>query len=113
MLQLGSGADLDPNDSLVDWFRTSSKFNGPKRPESMEYGFYSNPEVDELINEQRVTVDLDERIELVKELNLKISNDPAAAFLFHPTDDLALNKKVKGFKFIPGLRDLQTVYLEE
>jgi len=112
MLQIGSGADLDPNDSLIDWFQTNSKFNGPKRPDSMPYGFYSNPEVDELIQEQRVTIDREKRVELVRELNRKISSDPAAIFLFHPTDDLALNKKVKGFKFIPGLRDLHSVYLD-
>ena len=31
LLRIGSGGDYDPDDGLVDWMLTTSKFNGPKR----------------------------------------------------------------------------------
>ena len=31
MLRIGSGGDYDPDDGLVDWMMTTSKFNGPDR----------------------------------------------------------------------------------
>ena len=43
----GSGGDYDPDDGLVDWMQTNSKFNGRKRDKSKyPFGFYSEAESD-------------------------------------------------------------------
>ncbi|MEM9139768.1 MAG: ABC transporter substrate-binding protein, partial [Pseudomonadota bacterium] len=58
MQRLGSGGDFDPDDALVDWMQTSSKFNGPKRDKSKNpLGYFSDPVVDELVDKQSATAD--------------------------------------------------------
>jgi peptide/nickel transport system substrate-binding protein len=39
LCRMGSGGDYDPDDALVDWMQTDSKFNGPDRPkDQMPFG---------------------------------------------------------------------------
>jgi len=79
LLRIGSGGDYDPDDGLVDWMQTTSKFNGPNRDkEKMPFGYFSDREVDELIDRQRVETDLNKRRELVQRAN-KITSDKVAA----------------------------------
>ena len=54
----GSGGDYDPDDGLVDWMQTQSKFNGPTRDkDAMPFGFYSEAESDAAIDKQAFTAD--------------------------------------------------------
>ncbi len=114
LLRIGSGGDYDPDDALVDWMQTTSKFNGPNRPEDMPFGYFSDAEVDELVEQERVETDLEKRKELVQRANAITSNKVAAAFLFHPLDILVYRKEVDypTVSRIPGLVDLDRVTVE-
>ncbi|MFQ5973381.1 MAG: ABC transporter substrate-binding protein, partial [Alphaproteobacteria bacterium] len=89
LTRIGSGGDFDPDDGLVDWMQTASKFNGRERDKAaMPFGFFSDEEVDRLIDEQRMTTDLEERKALVQQANKITSDKVASAFLYHPANIL-------------------------
>jgi ABC-type transport system substrate-binding protein len=109
LMRLGSGGDFDPDDALVDWMQTSSKFNGPNRNmDEMPFGFFSDQEVDELTEQQRLETDPDKRKELVQQANKITSDKVAAIFTHHPLDILIYRKDVNfpEESRIPGLVDL-------
>jgi ABC-type transport system substrate-binding protein len=114
LCRLGSGGDFDPDDGIVDWVQTASKFNGRNRNvDEMPFGWFSDPEVDRLVAEQSVTADPDARKALVQQAN-KISSDKVAqAFLYHPADIMVWRKEVTfpDESRIPGLVDLDRVTL--
>ena len=114
LMRLGSGGDFDPDDGVVDWMQTTSKFNGPERLEEMAFGFWSDLEVDALIEEQRVTVDLDARKELVQMANQMTSDKVATIFTHHPLDILIYRTEVTfpDESRIPGLVDLDRATIE-
>ncbi|MGI9384316.1 MAG: ABC transporter substrate-binding protein [Methyloligellaceae bacterium] len=110
----GSGGDFDPDDGIVDWMQTRSKFNGRSRDKAkFKFGYWSEKEADRLINEQGQTADLNKRKELVQKANRITSDKVACAFLFHPADVLVYRKNVKfpSESRIPGLVDLDRVTL--
>jgi len=113
LCRLGSGGDYDPDDALVDWMQTESKFNGRNRPEELPFGFFSSEEVDRLIEQQSVTPDKEKRRELVQQANRITSDKVATAFVFHPADTLVYRKSVNFPRRsrIPGLVDLDRVTL--
>ena len=114
LVRLGSGGDYDPDDGLVDWMLTSSKFNGRKRDKAQyPFGFFSEQEVDALIEQQRQEADLEKRKALVQQANRLTSDKVASAFLYHPSNVLVYHKQVNFPKSsrIPGLIDLDRVSL--
>jgi len=114
LLRIGSGGDYDPDDGLVDWMQTASKFNGPKRDKSKQaFGYFSDKEVDRLIKEQRLQADPQKRREMVQKANKITSDKVASAFLYHPVDVLVHHKRVNFPKVsrIPGLVDLDRTTL--
>jgi ABC-type transport system substrate-binding protein len=109
LVRLGSGGDYDPDDALVDWMQTTSKFNGRLRDkEKMPFGNFSDTRVDQLIEQQRLETNPDQRKALVQEANKITSDKVASAFLFHPMDILVHTKAVNfpPESRIPGLVDL-------
>ncbi|MEZ4709169.1 MAG: ABC transporter substrate-binding protein [Caldilineaceae bacterium] len=109
LMRLGSGGDYDPDDALVDWMQTSSKFNGPNRNvDEMPFGFFSDAEVDALSDEQRTVSDPEGRKALVQKANQITSDKVAAVFTHHPTDILVYRNEVNfpDESRIPGLVDL-------
>ena len=114
ILRVGSGGDYDPDDGLVDWMMTSSKFNGPNRDKSTQtFGYFSDDQVDKLIDEERIQPDLPKRKALVQQANKLTSDKVASAFLYHPADILVYRKEV-GYPAesrIPGLVDLDRTTL--
>jgi ABC-type transport system substrate-binding protein len=109
LVRIGSGGDFDPDDGLIDWMQTASKFNGPKRDKSkLPFGYFSEQEVDRLIKEQRLQSDPNKRREMVQKANKITSDKLASAFLYHPVDVLVHHKRVNFPKVsrIPGLVDL-------
>ena len=109
LCRLGSGGDYDPDDGLVDWVQTASKFNGSKRDKSkMPFGWFSDPEVDKLVDAEAITADPEKRRGMVQEANLITSNKVAQAFLHHPLDTMVWRKEVTfpEASRIPGLVDL-------
>jgi len=114
ILRVGSGGDYDPDDGLVDWMLTTSKFNGPDRDKATQsFGYFSDKEVDKLTDEERVQPDLPKRKALVQQANKLTSDKVASAFLFHPLDILVYRKQVvfPAESRIPGLVDLDRVTL--
>jgi len=114
LMRLGSGGDFDPDDGLVDWMTTSSKFNGRLRnTDEMPFGFFSEAEVDALIAEQAVTADPEARREIVRKVNAITSNKVASAFLYHPANILVYRNTVNfpPESRIPGLVDMDRITL--
>jgi peptide/nickel transport system substrate-binding protein len=114
LVRLGSGGDYDPDDALVDWMQTESKFNGRLRDKAKyAFGFFSDKEVDKLISDQSATADIDKRRDMVRTANKITSDKVAGAFLFHQPDILVHHKSVNFPKEsrIPGLVDLDRVTL--
>jgi len=110
----GSGGDYDPDDGLVDWMQTTSKFNGRKRDKSKyPFGFYSEAESDALADQQAVTADPEARRELVRKANKITSDKVTCGFLYHPVDVLVHHKSVQVPEDarIPGLHELDRISL--
>jgi ABC-type transport system substrate-binding protein len=108
----GSGGDYDPDDGLIDWMISDSKFNGPTRDKTQyPFGFFSDEETDQLISESSVTASPDERKALVQQANLITSNKVACAFLYHPVDIQVHHNSVNypAESRIPGLHDFDRV----
>ncbi len=109
LTRIGSGGDYDPDDGLVDWMQTSSKFNGPNRDkDKMPFGQFSDAEVDRLIDEQRLQSDPQARKDMVQAANKITSDKVACAFIYHPIDAQVRHKSVNfpAESRIPGLMDL-------
>jgi ABC-type transport system substrate-binding protein len=112
LVRLGSGGDFDPDDGLIDWMQTASKFNGRKRDKAkFPFGFFSEKEVDALIDQQAITASPEKRKELVQKANRITSDKVASAFLFHPADILVYRKTVNlpAESRIPGLVDMDRI----
>ncbi|MAC80632.1 MAG: hypothetical protein CML66_21495 [Rhodobacteraceae bacterium] len=110
----GSGGDYDPDDAIVDWMITDSKFNGRTRDTSKyAFGYFSNAEADALIEEQSITADPEKRKQMVQTANQITSDRVACGFLYHPVDVLVYHKSVTvpPVSRIPGLTDLDRVTL--
>ena len=108
----GSGGDFDPDDGLVDWFQTESKFNGPNRDKSkMPFGYFSDKEADALIDAQRLETDINKRKVMVQKANWITSAKVACAFLYHRMSILVYRKSVNypAVSRIPGLVELDRV----
>ncbi len=88
----GSGADIDPNDSIRDFFITKAKFN--------TFG-YGNPAVDEAIEAQFREPDPQKRIGLVHKAEDMVMSDAPAAFTHHLIEYVAIRKEVKNFRMSP------------
>ncbi|RMF85126.1 MAG: ABC transporter substrate-binding protein [Nitrospinota bacterium] len=88
----GSGADVDPNDSLRDFFITKAKFN---------YFGYSNPTVDVIIEEQFREGNTQRRIALVHLAEDLVMADAPLAFTHHLIEFVAMRSEVKNFRMSP------------
>jgi peptide/nickel transport system substrate-binding protein len=112
LARLGSGGDFDPDDAIVDWMQTDSKFNGLKRDRAtMPFGYWSNKEADAMIDQQRLETDLEKRRALVQKVNRLTSEKLACAFLYHPASILVYRKTVNypAAARIPGLVELDKI----
>jgi ABC-type transport system substrate-binding protein len=112
LLVQNSGGDFDPDDGLVDFMTTESKFNANARDkQKYPFGYFSDAEVDRLVAEQSVTPDPAKRRELVQQANLLTSDKVAAMFVFHPVSPLVTRKEVNypAESRIPDLLDLDLV----
>lgn len=61
------------------------------------YGYYSNPKIDALLQEQRITADPEQRQEIFDEMVEEFDADPAFIPLFQGEDNYGINKAVEGF----------------
>lgn len=108
----GSGGDFDPDDAIVDWMQTESKFNGPNRDKSkMAFGYFSEKRADDLVDAQRLETDLEKRKAMVQEANWIHSAKVACAFLYHRMSTLVYRKTLiyPPESRIPGLVELDRI----
>jgi peptide/nickel transport system substrate-binding protein len=88
----GSGADIDPNDSIRDFFITKGKFNS--------FG-YSNPTTDAIVEEQFREADQQRRTALVHLAEDMVMADTPVAFTHHLIEYVAVRQEVKNFRMSP------------
>ena len=91
-----NGAGTDPNRAVAFFFSSTGSAN--------VWG-YSNPEVDELCNQGKVTVDEAERESIYKEAQKLIVNDVPNLFIASPMEYYFARKNVLGF--VPTTFDIE------
>jgi len=93
-LHLGWSGRIDPDLNIYDFMTTDGDFNDSG---------YSNPEVDELLNEARMTSDEAERKELYTQTMEILHEEVPYVYLYHSntTTDFAMQSNVKGFTAYP------------
>lgn len=67
-------------------------------PNGGNRGQYSNPELDKLLQQGRLTVDFDKRQKIYQEAQELIARDLPYIFLWHEQNFAVMNKKIKGFQ---------------
>lgn len=79
---------LDPDEFLYNLFHSSTAENG--------YNFigYINPKYDEIVEKQRVTLDKEERRDLVFQLQEILADEAVCDFVVNPTVNIVYNSKV-------------------
>lgn len=96
---------VDVDEYLYDLFTTEGAYNQQK---------YSNPEVDKLLDEGRVTTDEAKRKEIYKEAQKMIAEDAPMAFLYMNSFTVAMRDNVKGYTVHPTAATIfmKDVYFE-
>ncbi len=65
-------------------------------------GYYSNPEVDELLEQARRSTDRDERARLYREMQEIVREDAPWAFVAHWKQNAVTSERVEGFELEPS-----------
>ena len=96
---------VDADEYLFDLFTTTGAYNQQN---------YSNPDVDKLLEEGRVTVDETERKEIHKEAQKLIAEEAPMAFLYMNSFTVAMRDDVKGYTVHPTAATIfmKDVYFE-
>lgn len=97
ILLLSQVVGNDP-DSYLFWHSSQSGENG------LNITSYRNRDADKLLEEARMTLNLDERIEKYKKFQEILNNDLPAIFLYFPTYTYVQIKEIKGFDVL-GISD--------
>jgi peptide/nickel transport system substrate-binding protein len=83
-------------------------------PQGYNMGFYNNPEVDDLLQEARVSLDRGVRTELYQEAQKLLAEDPPWLIIDHETQIVVMDQKIKNFKLHPtGPFRFENVWIEE
>ncbi len=102
---LGESGQSDPDDFLYDVFHSEGGGN---------FGEYSNPELDALLEEGRRVSGQEERKAVYEEVQALILEESPHVFLFHSAQYEALQSYVQGFEHFPNTSylGLRTTWLE-
>jgi peptide/nickel transport system substrate-binding protein len=83
-------------------------------PPGTNYGYYSNPEVDALIDKAQMTVDPQKQKAMLVKIQKKVAEDSADLYLDHEKFFFVMKPNVKGFEVDPlRLIKLHTTYLQD
>lgn len=85
----GTGADPSTIDNI--W----------QTGEQRNFGYYSNPEVDRLLDEAEKTFGREKQAELYGKIDTLIYHDQPYTFLFYRSSFYAFNKQLRGYKMSP------------
>jgi ABC-type transport system substrate-binding protein len=99
----GSSNDADPDDAFWNFFHSE----GPRNITG-----FANARVDELLVASRTTPDQAARAEMFQEIQAILQAETPCAFTRHLPDRLAFHNSVQGYRPIPDVRYLETVWLE-
>jgi peptide/nickel transport system substrate-binding protein len=99
----GWSGRIDPDGNMYAFFHTGGSFND---------GRYSNPQVDQLLEQARATTDQAQRKQLYQQAQRIIVGDAAYVFTTDPAVPQISSKKVQGFTLIPdGINRFAGVWL--
>ena len=87
----GWGTGADPSTLKNIW----------KTDESRNFNQYSNPEVDKLLDEAKLTFDRDKQNELYGKIHSIITADQPVTFLYNQSSFYGFNKQLRGYRFSP------------
>jgi len=104
MVMLGSVVDADPDDGVWNYFHST----GPSNPQG-----YNNPEADDLADGQRETGDIEERTQLLRDLQTLVASEAVYKFMYHLPDVTAFYDYVMGYVPIPEQRYLEGLWLDK
>ncbi len=90
---LGESGQADPDDFLYNPFHSDNPNN---------FGLYSNPEVDKLLEQGRLVADQDQRKAIYDQAQHLILDDSPQVFLFHSSQYEALRNNVEGYEHFPN-----------
>lgn len=100
-------ATHDPFAAIIRFLDTASI-----APTSLNWGHYSNAEVDGLIGQLRQTFDAEQNLQVYRQLHELIVEDAPFLFVGHDTGPRAMNARVRGFVQAKSwFQDLTPVYM--
>ena len=88
----GWSGRIDPDGNMYAWFHTGGSFND---------GVYSNKQVDDLLDQARVTNDKDKRKQLYQQAQKTLVEEAAYAFIYDPAVQQITTNKVHNFTLVP------------
>lgn len=89
---LGWSGRPDPDGNMYNWFHTGGGFNDMQ---------YSNPQVDQLLEDARVQSDQTKRATDYQQAETLMLQDSPYVFLYHGVAEQATTKSVQGFQLLP------------
>ena len=100
----GSTVDADPDDGNWNFFKSDGPWNT---------GGFNNPEADRILEATRATANQAERQQLWRQLQALLEKEAPFAFLYHAPDVTAFHTYVKGYRPIPEMRYLESLWLDK
>jgi peptide/nickel transport system substrate-binding protein len=100
----GSVVDADPDDNVFNFFYPTGPWNS---------GGWKNDEVGRLLDLTRSSSDQAERAKAFQDVMDIAREEAAFGFLYHQFDLPGYRSNVKGYRQIPEMRYLETVWLDE
>ena len=84
-------------------------------PDGRNRGRYANPEIDELTDQGRLVIDVQERKKIYSEIQKILAEDLPYVFLWYPHNIVVMNEKLQGFALYPDgdFASLQNMWFEE
>jgi peptide/nickel transport system substrate-binding protein len=83
-------------------------------PTGVNFGYYSDPEMDKLLNEAQLTFDAKARDEVLSKVHSKMVDDALFLWVVHDTAPRAISPKVKGFVQVRNwFQSLSTVTMDK
>ena len=113
-------ADTVAKDYEVTWSQWSGRadpdgntYNHFYTDAGMNYGGYSNPEVDALLDQARAAMTQEERKAIYSQITQKLNADVPVVFIWHPDEPKSMTAKLKDLPLIPdGMLRFETAWLE-
>ncbi|HEY8290696.1 MAG TPA: ABC transporter substrate-binding protein [Acetobacteraceae bacterium] len=100
---IGWSGRVDPDGNMWPFLHTGGTFN---------YGHYSDPTMDKLLDDARLLTGLDQRRALYAKVWAQVQKDVPLVYLWNPTNTVGMKKKLMGFQQVPdGIIRLQGVYV--